>query len=58
MRAAEVHPADGEILFALAAFEEKRGRISSAAAYARRLVEAFPGDPGARELLERLESRR
>jgi tetratricopeptide (TPR) repeat protein len=58
MRAAEVHPGAGEILFAIASFEEKRGRISSAAEYARRLLEASPGDPGARELLERLESRR
>ena len=53
--ALERHPYDREILYALAAFEAKRGRSRAAAGYARRLVEVSPGDPGARQLLEQLD---
>lgn len=55
-RALESHPYDRELLEALVAFEANRGRIASALEYARRLVEASPGDPAAREILTRLES--
>ena len=49
-------PADRELLIALATTNRDLGRLDRARAYARRLVEAAPGDPGAKQLLEQLEA--
>jgi Flp pilus assembly protein TadD len=48
-------PADRDLLVALATTNRDLGRIDRARAYARQLVEAAPGDPGAKQLLEELE---
>jgi Flp pilus assembly protein TadD len=48
-------PADRELLIALATTNRDLGRIDRARTFARRLVEAAPGDPGAKQLLEQLE---
>jgi predicted CXXCH cytochrome family protein len=49
------HPADRDILAALAQFHRQAGDRQGAIAWARKLVEVSPGDPGARHLLESLE---
>jgi Flp pilus assembly protein TadD len=48
-------PADRELLVALATTNRDLGRLERARTYARRLVEAAPGDPRARQLLDELE---
>ena len=47
-------PADRELLAALATTNRDLGRLDRARAYARRLVEASPGDAGAQQLLDQL----
>jgi predicted CXXCH cytochrome family protein len=49
------HPGDRDILAALAQFHRQAGDRQGAIAWARKLVEVAPGDPGARHLLESLE---
>lgn len=56
-RAYRRHPRDRDLLVALATFHAEAGRREAARRYARRLVEAFPKDPGARELMRRLAGR-
>jgi Flp pilus assembly protein TadD len=53
--ALERRPADRELLFALATLQRDRGDLPLAREYARRLVEATHGDPGARAFLEELQ---
>ena len=48
-------PGDRQLLLALATLLRDRGERALAIAYARRLVEAAPGDPGAAALLASLE---
>jgi tetratricopeptide (TPR) repeat protein len=48
-------PADRELLFALATLQRDLGNLPLAREYARRLLEATHGDPGARTLLEELQ---
>ena len=56
LRAArERRPGDREILYALASLSAEAGRTADAGRFARELAGAFPGDPDARALLERLE---
>lgn len=55
-RALERKPTDRDLLVALATANRDRGAFTRAREYARRLVEASPGDPGARRLLEEIES--
>jgi Flp pilus assembly protein TadD len=47
-------PADRELLIALATTNRDLGRFERARNYARRLVEAAPGDPQARQLLDQI----
>lgn len=49
------YPGDRDILAALAQFHRQAGDRQGAIAWARKLVEVSPGDPGARHLLESLE---
>jgi predicted CXXCH cytochrome family protein len=49
------YPGDRDILAALAQYHRQAGDRQGAIAWARKLVEASPGDPGARHLLESLE---
>jgi tetratricopeptide (TPR) repeat protein/nitrate/TMAO reductase-like tetraheme cytochrome c subunit len=51
----ERHPFDRDVLFALAAFHREAGAREKAREYARKLVEAAPGDPAAIQLLRELE---
>jgi predicted CXXCH cytochrome family protein len=51
----ERHPADREILVALAEYHQQAGDRRAAIAWARKLVQMSPGDVGARRLLEDLE---
>jgi len=48
-------PGDRQLLLALATLRRDRGERAEAIAYARRLVESAPGDPGAAALLASLE---
>jgi tetratricopeptide (TPR) repeat protein len=48
-------PGDRELLIALATTNRDLGRFERARIYARRLLEAAPGDPQARQLLDQLE---
>jgi Flp pilus assembly protein TadD len=48
-------PGDRQLLLALATLHRDRGDRGEAIAYARRLVESAPGDPGAAALLASLE---
>jgi tetratricopeptide (TPR) repeat protein/cytochrome c553 len=48
-------PADRELLVALTTTYRDLGRLDRARTYARRLVEAAPGDPGAKQLLAQLD---
>ena len=57
-RALAQRPGDRELLIALASVHRDLGEIDRAREYARRLVEASPGDPGARQLLEELNAAR
>lgn len=54
--AAARHPADPELLSALATISRDAGQREAAREYARRLVQAVPGDPGARRLLDELNA--
>jgi Flp pilus assembly protein TadD len=56
--ALEQRPGDRELLIALASVHRDLGEIDRAREYARRLVEASPGDPGAKQLLEELNAAR
>jgi len=49
------HPADRDILAALVEYHRQAGDRQGAIAWARKLVEAAPGDPQARQLLEGLQ---
>jgi Flp pilus assembly protein TadD len=49
-------PADRDLLIALATTNRDLGKLDRAVAYARRLVEASPGDPSAKQLLDQLEA--
>jgi Flp pilus assembly protein TadD len=55
-RALAQRPADRDLLIALATAHRYQGEFGLARDYARRLVEAAPSDPGARRLLEEMES--
>jgi predicted CXXCH cytochrome family protein len=56
LKDAQAHyPGDRDILAALAQFHRQAGDRQGAIAWARKLVEVSPGDPGARRLLEGLE---
>jgi predicted CXXCH cytochrome family protein len=57
-RAHEQHPADREIVAALAEYHRQAGNRKAAIAWARKLVEMSPGDPEARRLLQVLEQGR
>jgi predicted CXXCH cytochrome family protein len=48
-------PGDRQLLVALATLHRDRGEREAALRYARRLLEAAPGDPGAAQLVESLE---
>ncbi len=50
------HPGDRDVLVALATLERDRGNRTAAVAWAEKLVALSPGDPGARQLLNRLQS--
>ena len=52
------HPADRDILAALVQYHQQAGDRQAAIAWARKLVEASPGDVQARRLLESLEGKR
>jgi Flp pilus assembly protein TadD len=52
------HPVDREILAALVQYHRQAGDRQAAIAWARKLVEASPGDIQARRLLESLEGKR
>ncbi len=52
------HPVDREILAALVQYHQQAGDRQAAIAWARKLVEASPGDVQARRLLESLEGKR
>ncbi|MDP6538108.1 MAG: multiheme c-type cytochrome [Planctomycetota bacterium] len=54
--AQERHPTDRELLGALVAICRELGRPDDARAWARRLLEAAPGDPAVRALVEELAS--
>ena len=49
-------PWDRDLLIGLATIHRDRGQLGAALDYARRLVEAWPEDAGARRLLSELES--
>ncbi len=49
-------PWDRDLLVGLATFHRDRGERREALEYARRLAEAWPDDPGARQLVAELES--
>jgi tetratricopeptide (TPR) repeat protein len=49
-------PADRDLLIALATTNRDIGKLDRAVGYARRLVDASPGDPSARQLLDQLEA--
>jgi tetratricopeptide (TPR) repeat protein len=53
-RAHREHPGDAQVLQTLAILHRDRGEVAEAAAYARKLVEAVPHDPGARRLLREM----
>jgi Tfp pilus assembly protein PilF len=55
-RAQQRAPGDRDLLIALATLSRDAGRRDDARRYARALVEAFPDDTGARELLASLEA--
>jgi tetratricopeptide (TPR) repeat protein len=57
-RALERRPGDRDVLAALVNVHRDLGEIERAREYARRLVEATPGDPAARRLLEEVEAGR
>ena len=57
-RALESAPWDRDLLIGLATFHRDRGEVSDALEYARRLAEAWPDDPGGRQLVGELESAR
>lgn len=55
LEAAHAHaPRDRDIIFALATFHRDAGNLARAVYYAELLVETFPGDSEARQLLESL----
>ena len=49
-----IHPLDRDLLIALVTFNRDRGELGQARAFARQLVERFPGDSGAMQLLNSL----
>jgi len=49
------HPADRDLLIALATISRENGSTSAAVEYARKLVALSPQDPAARQLLEQLQ---
>jgi hypothetical protein len=51
-------PADSDLCSALASHCRGVGRLEEALGYARRLVEARPGDPGAKRLLDQVAAER
>jgi len=53
----KAHPGNRDILAALANFNEKKGNFTAAAQYAEKLVALSPNDPGAYQLLQRIQSR-
>jgi predicted Zn-dependent protease len=53
-RAHALHPADVDIVAALAAMNDESGNADAALAWARKLVELAPHDPQALELFESL----
>jgi len=55
-RALELHAYDRELLTALATYHRDRGEVATAIAYAERLVELFPEDPGLLRLLAELRA--
>jgi len=57
-RALERRPTDRELLIALATVNRDLGELMRALEYARRLVEASPGDPGAAQFLAELQAGR
>jgi tetratricopeptide (TPR) repeat protein len=57
LRAAHVrHPADRDLLVALATISAEAGRAQAAREWARQLVALAPDDPAARQLLQQLDS--
>ena len=54
----ERHPLDRDVLIALATMHRDRGELDEALAYARRLSELVPSEPGVRQLLSQLEAAR
>jgi Flp pilus assembly protein TadD len=59
LRAAQQrHPADRDILLALVQYHQQAGDGQTAITWARKLVQASPGDIQARRLLESLEGKR
>ena len=54
-RAHDRHPGDAEILVALSTINRERGAREAAMAYAKKLLEAAPEDPRARQILGELE---
>ena len=52
----ETSPWDRDLLIGLSTIHRDRGELGAALEYARRLVEAWPEDAGARRLLAELES--
>jgi Flp pilus assembly protein TadD len=53
--AQERHPADRDLLLALALFERDAGRRERALVHARRLAALEPGNPDAQRLVSELE---
>jgi Flp pilus assembly protein TadD len=51
------HPADLDVLAALASFEIERGNQQEALSYVRKMQEQSPNDPGVAELLRSIEKR-
>src|SRR5262249_59227466 len=56
--AVKLHPADQNLLGAIATIARGAGRYDEALAAAKRLAELFPDQPEARAMLEDIESRR
>jgi Flp pilus assembly protein TadD len=50
-----IRPADRQVLVGLITFERNKGNLSSAAAYAEKLVQLTPDDPNARAMLAQLQ---
>ena len=57
-RAQREHPADREILGALATYNEREGHLDAAARWAGLLLDDWPDDARWRSFLERIEGRR